>query len=88
MDDGHLHVLVIKKSSLLNTIQLLFDLRNRKHIERSDVLYFKTKQLSITQFDLNAAQIGIDGEMRKSSIEKIEVVPQGLTIIVPSKKIA
>ncbi|MHA6533475.1 diacylglycerol/lipid kinase family protein [Paenibacillus sp. BAC0078] len=88
MDDGHLHVLVIKKSSLFNTIQLLFDIKNGTHIGRSDVLYFKTKRLSITQFDLNAAHIGIDGEKRSSSIENIEIVPQGLAIIVPSKEIA
>ncbi|MNO19644.1 Diacylglycerol kinase [compost metagenome] len=88
MDDGHLHVLVIKKSSLLNTLQLLLDIKNGTHIDRPDVLYFKTKKLSITQFDTEAAQIGIDGERRKSAIVNIEVVPQGLTIVVPSKKIA
>ncbi|MNI79639.1 Diacylglycerol kinase [compost metagenome] len=88
MDDGHLHVLVIKKSPLLNTIQLLLDIKNRTHIKRPDVLYFKTKRLCITQFDPKAARMGIDGEMRSSSFENIEIVPQGLTIIVPSKKIA
>ncbi|AIQ46518.1 hypothetical protein R70723_12045 [Paenibacillus sp. FSL R7-0273] len=88
MDDGYLHVLVIKKSSFLNTMQLLLDIKKGTHIEHPDVLYFKTKKVSITQFDANAAHIGIDGEMRKSSMENIEIVPQGLTIVVPSKKIA
>lgn len=88
MDDGHLHVLVINKGSLLSTIQLLLDIKNRTHIERPDVLYFKTKRLCITQFDHKAARIGIDGEMRSSSSENIEIVPQGLTILVPSAKIA
>lgn len=88
MDDGHLHVLVIMKSSLLNTLQLLLDIKSGTHIDRSDVLYFKTKSLCITQFDANAARIGMDGEVRKSAIANIEVVPQGLTIVVPSTRIA
>lgn len=84
MDDGQLHVLVIKKSPLLNTLQLFIDIKNGTHIRRPDVLYFKTKSLSITQFDTNATQIGIDGEMRNVSSRKIEIVPQALTMIVPA----
>ncbi|MNB86885.1 hypothetical protein D3C75_338440 [compost metagenome] len=44
--------------------------------------------MCITPFDTDAAQIGMDGEVHKSSIENIEVVPQGLTIVVPLTRIA
>ncbi|MNW37097.1 Diacylglycerol kinase [compost metagenome] len=83
MDDGQLHVLIIQKRSLFNTLQLIFDIKNGTHLNRPDVLYFKTKRLSITQYGLNSAHVGIDGEMHSASRTNIEIIPKGLTIIVP-----
>ncbi|MGN7413544.1 diacylglycerol/lipid kinase family protein [Paenibacillus sp. SAF-068] len=83
MDDGHLHVLVIQKKSLFNTFQLLLDIKNGTHLDRSDVLYFKTKRLRITQYGENIAKVGIDGEMHTNGLMDIEVIPRGLTMIVP-----
>lgn len=85
MDDGHLHVLVIKKTSFLNTMQLFTDIQNGTHIKRPDVLYFKTKRLNITHHNIDDSQIGIDGEMCGYSCKGIKIVPQGLTLIIPSK---
>lgn len=87
IDDGYLHVLVIKKGTLFNIVQLLFDIRNGTHLTRPDVLYFKTKQLSITQRGLDTTCIGIDGEMHNTSLTNIQIIPQGLTIMVPPKSI-
>ncbi|WP_058303226.1 diacylglycerol/lipid kinase family protein [Gorillibacterium timonense] len=83
MDDGQLHVLIIQKSSLFNTLQLFFDIKNGTHLNRPDVLYFRTKRLSITQYGLDAAHVGIDGEMYSTSLVHIEVIPRGITIMVP-----
>ncbi|NGZ74679.1 diacylglycerol/lipid kinase family protein [Saccharibacillus alkalitolerans] len=88
MDDGHLHVLVIKKNSLLSTLQLLLEIRNRTHLNHPDVLYFKTRRLIIKQYGEDIANVGIDGEIHSSSQFEINVIPQGLTVMVSSDSYA
>lgn len=87
MDDGQLHVLVIQKSSLLNTLQLIFDIKNGTHLNRPDVIYFKTRRLSIMHYGQNSAQVGIDGEMHSTSRANIEIIPGGLTVMVPHRSV-
>lgn len=76
-------MLVIQKKSWFNTLQLLLDIKNGNHLGRSDVLYFKTKRLRITQFGDDIAKVGIDGEMHTTGLMDIEVIPRGLTMVVP-----
>ncbi|GHU88989.1 diacylglycerol kinase [Clostridia bacterium] len=82
-DDGHLHVLIIRKNPLIKTARIFLDILRGVHIKHPDVRYFKTKKIEITQHGDKDPRLGVDGERGGAFPVKIEVVPRGMTLIVP-----
>ena len=80
-DDGKLHVCIIKKGTVIDAIQQLYDIINGSHTNRSDIVCFQTKKVTITQKD--GGFLDVDGELGESSPADIEIAPGGLTIVVP-----
>jgi len=81
-DDGLLHVLVVRKGSVIKTAQTFLDIQKGSHIGNPDVLYFTTKKLRITQHQADAA-LGIDGERGSARTINIGISPHALTLVVP-----
>ncbi|GHU93600.1 diacylglycerol kinase [Clostridia bacterium] len=82
-DDGQLHVLIIRKNPLIKTARIFLDTLRGVHIKHPDVRYFKTKKVEIALRGDKNSRIGVDGERGGAFPVKIEVVPRGMTLIVP-----
>lgn len=89
LDDGYLHVLVIRKTSPLAVPGLLQSVRKGEYANRPEVLLFKTKRVHITcEKDAGCGTIGLDGEKGGNLPASLEIIPRGLKLIVPRTSIA
>ncbi len=82
-DDGLLDVLVIRKVTALKSLPLLLSIVRGTHLERPEVLYFRTKRVEITQLGRRAVRTDIDGERGGPLPLTAEIVPGALKLIVP-----
>lgn len=86
IDDGLLHVLILKKTDPLGAVGLYKDILKGAHINRPDVLYFTTKSAYIALDDAPTPIVGIDGEQCGDTSMRVEVLPGAQSIFVPKKQ--
>lgn len=85
IDDGYLHVLILKKCPLFRAYRLFKKINKGKHLNSPDVLYFKTDKVKITQVDEKTVMTDIDGEYSTSLTINAEIIPKGLTMLIPKR---
>lgn len=84
LDDGQLHVLIVRKCSLFAAWKLFRDIKKGRHILNPNVLYFKTRQIKITQLCKERSTMDVDGEKYDNSMPvNLKIIQKGLTIFVP-----
>ena len=83
VDDGELNICLVKELRLLHILPLVPKLFLARHEEAKEVRIFKARCIEITgEKHLN---INIDGEIVKEKNVSIEIIPNGIEIIVPQK---
>jgi len=78
--DGLLDVVLIKKADVAELANIFLNVLTGEHINHPKVIYYKTKQLSITSND--DIVVDVDGEYGGKLPSKFMVIPKGLKILV------
>lgn len=87
VSDGYLDVLAIKKGAFGQLADLPFKLMQGEHLNHPQVIYFKTKGVSITSAE-NGAQtlpVDYDGELFGELPVHLKVLPKAIKLLVPLK---
>ena len=80
VSDGYLDSIIIKKSDVQDLVSIFISIFSGEHIHHPNVVYFKTKKLTIhTEEDV---PIDIDGEYGGKLPATFEVVPKSFRILV------
>lgn len=82
-DDGLLHVLIIRKSSLFETLRIFLDVLKCRHYENPKVRYFTSQKVQISKVSGDEVAVGIDGEDKGVLPVEINLQPNALRIMVP-----
>lgn len=81
IDDGWLDVCVFKRGDMASFVRYLTGVLLRRHLDYSDVQYFRTKAVSIES--LHPVLVQADGELIGQTPMRFSVVPRALPVIVP-----
>ncbi len=81
LEDGNLDVLVFKKRGLTNYLRYFFGIYTGSHIGYDDVVYFKTKRISVVS--KRPMLVHVDGDVVDVTPVSIVVLPKYLEVIVP-----
>jgi len=81
IDDGWLDVCVFKKGDIASFVRYLTGVLLRRHLDYSDVQYFRTKALSVES--LYPVLVQADGELIGQTPMRFSVIPRALSVIVP-----
>lgn len=79
--DGLLDVLIIKKSNVADIANIFFNVLIGEHINHPNVVYFKTKEITVQAEDQEVT-IDIDGEYGGKLPATFQVVPKGMRVLV------
>lgn len=79
--DGLLDVLIIKKSNVADIANIFFNILIGEHINHPNVVYFKTKEITVQAEDQEVT-IDIDGEYGGKLPATFQVVPKGMRVLV------
>lgn len=85
-DDGYLHILVLKRFSLLRLPSYIAYLLRGQIIEGRDLLYFKSQEVEISKVSGKAAKVRIDGDEAESLPLKIMLHPRQVSVLVPIRE--
>lgn len=80
--DGLLDVVIIKKSAVSDLANIFLNVLTGDHINHPNVIYFKTKSISIESE--SKVSIDIDGEYGGALPANFQVIPKGLKIFIPA----
>ncbi len=80
--DGLLDVVIIKKSAVSDLANIFLNVLTGDHINHPNVMYFKTKSISIESE--SKVSIDIDGEYGGALPANFQVIPKGLKIFIPA----
>lgn len=80
--DGLLDCVFVKKSNLINNIEIFIQILNGKHIDNKNVLYFKTSKIKIINNSEKPVEYDIDGEYGGELPLEIEVASSIINIII------
>lgn len=78
--DGLLDVVIVKKSGTTDLASIFFNIFSGEHVNHPNVLYFKTKSISISSNE--RVPIDLDGEYGGILPATFEVVPKGLKLMI------
>ncbi len=81
--DGYLDVVIIKKSEVQDLAQIFINIFRGEHINHPNVIYFKTKKITVEAEDKEDITIDIDGEYGGILPATYEVVPSAFRVISP-----
>ncbi|MBZ2174105.1 YegS/Rv2252/BmrU family lipid kinase [Schnuerera sp. xch1] len=81
--DGYLDVIVIKKSEVQDLAQIFINIFKGEHINHPNVVYFKTKEISVQTVDSEDITIDVDGEYGGKLPAVYKVLPKNFEIFVP-----
>lgn len=81
--DGYLDVVIIKKSEVQDLAQIFINIFKGEHINHPNVIYFKTKKITVEAEDKEDITIDIDGEYGGILPATYEVVPSAFRVISP-----
>lgn len=79
--DGLLDVLIIKKSNVADIANIFFNVLIGEHINHPNVVYFKTKEITVQAEDQEVT-IDIDGEYGGKLPATFQVVPKGMRVLI------
>lgn len=79
--DGLLDVLIIKKSNVADIANIFFNILIGEHINHPNVVYFKTKEITVQAEDQEVT-IDIDGEYGGKLPATFKVVPKGMRVLI------
>jgi len=79
--DGLLDVLIIKKSNVADIANIFFNVLIGEHINHPNVVYFKTKEITVQAEDQEVT-IDIDGEYGGKLPATFQVIPKGMRVLV------
>ena len=82
MDDGYLHVMIVRKPTPMAIPGLLLSVLRGNHAGRPEIEVFKTKELEISSVN-EKDLIGLDGEIGGGYPTRMQIIPKGLKIVVP-----
>lgn len=80
--DGLLDVLIIKDSDIAELANIFFNVLKGDHINHPNVVYFKTKSITINSGEKEKIMLDIDGEVGEELPANFKVIPKGIKIIV------
>lgn len=84
ISDGLLDVLVVSKLGLAELFPLLGKLLIGDHLDNDNIIYFQTKQLTISATSDRQIHLDLDGEQGPDLPAVIECIPGAITLIIPS----
>jgi len=83
VSDGYLDVIIIKKSEMQDLAQIFINIFRGEHVNHPNVVYFKTKKITVESKEQEDITIDIDGEYGGKLPATYEVVPNAFRVIVP-----
>lgn len=81
--DGYLDVIIVKKSEVQDIAQIFISIFSGEHINHPNVVYFKSKKISVEALENENVTVDIDGEYGGKLPATYEVLPRAFEIFVP-----
>jgi diacylglycerol kinase (ATP) len=81
--DGYLDVVIIKKSEVQDLAQIFINIFRGEHINHPNVIYFKTKKITVESEEQEDITIDIDGEYGGVLPATYEVIPSAFRVVIP-----
>ncbi|MEK4948579.1 diacylglycerol/lipid kinase family protein [Carnobacterium sp. FSL W8-0810] len=87
IDDGYLHLIVLKGSTLMNKVKLIPKVIQGNTAEANETLYrkFKSGKITVTDEDIEVTS-NIDGDEGDKLPLALQILPRHITIFVPESK--
>lgn len=78
--DGHLHMLLFKKSNFASKLSLIADMIKGDVDKNEEIEYYRAKKIIIESLEEEEVKTGIDGDMSHNLPVQIELIPKALAV--------
>lgn len=82
IQDGLLNCIFVKKSNIIDSVEIFIQILKGKHMDNENVLYFKTSEIEIINNSDKKVEYDIDGEYGGHLPIKIETIPSIINILI------
>lgn len=78
--DGHLHMLLFKKSNFVSKLSLIADMIKGDVDKNEEIEYYRAKNIKIESLDNEEVKTGVDGDMSHNLPVQIDVIPKAIDV--------